>query len=149
MEAQKSCAEMRENMDVRNCKSCGKLFNYLSGPPLCPRCMKALDEKFEQVKEYIYDHPKVDMQEVSEVFDVSIPQIKQWIREERLAFSEDSMIGLECERCGATIRTGRFCKSCKDKMAKGLSELYPEAKPVEKSKDPRENPRMRFLNNDI
>jgi flagellar operon protein (TIGR03826 family) len=140
---------MRENMDVRNCKSCGKLFNYLSGPPLCPNCMKALDEKFEQVKEYIYDHPRVDMQEVSEVFEVSIPQIKQWIREERLAFAEDSVIGLECERCGATIRTGRFCKSCKDKMARGLSELYPEEKPVEKLKDPRENPRMRFLNNEF
>ncbi|MBE5966690.1 MAG: flagellar protein [Lachnospiraceae bacterium] len=136
-------------MDVRNCKSCGKLFNYLSGPPLCPNCMKALDEKFEQVKEYIYDHPRVDMQEVSEVFEVSIPQIKQWIREERLAFAEDSVIGLECERCGATIRTGRFCKSCKDKMARGLSELYPEEKPVEKLKDPRENPRMRFLNNEF
>ena len=89
------------------------------------------------------------MQEVSEVFDVPIPQIKQWIREERLAFAEDSMIGLECERCGATIRTGRFCKSCKDKMARGLSKLYPEEKPVEKPKDSSENPRMRFLNNDI
>jgi len=110
--------------------------------------MKALDEKFEQVKDYIYDHPRVDMQEVSEVFDVPIPQIKQWIREERLAFAEDSMIGLECERCGVTIRTGRFCKSCKDKLAKGLTDLYPEKKPIEKQKDPRENPRMRFLNYD-
>jgi len=34
-------------------------------------------------------------------------------------------------------------------MARGLSELYPEEKPVEKLKDPRENPRMRFLNNEF
>jgi flagellar operon protein (TIGR03826 family) len=135
-------------MDVRNCKGCGRLFNYISGPPLCPSCRKALDEKFEQVKEYIYDHPRVDMQEVSDVFDVPIAQIKQWIREERLAFAEDSMIGLECEKCGVTIRTGRFCKACKDKLAKGLNELYPEAKPKSLQKDPKENARMRFLNND-
>ena len=134
-------------MDIRNCKGCGKLFNYLSGPPLCPNCVKELEEKFHEVKDYIYDHPRVDMQEVSEVFNVPIPQIKQWIREERLAFAEDSMIGLECERCGVIIRTGRFCKSCKDKMARGFSELYPEEKPQTKQKDPKDNPRMRFLNN--
>jgi flagellar operon protein (TIGR03826 family) len=133
-------------MDVRNCKGCGKLFNYLSGPPLCPSCIKALDLKFEEVKEYVYDHPRVGIQEVSEEMDVSVNQIKQWIREERLAFAEDSMIGLECEGCGVTIKTGRFCKACKDKLARGFDDLYPKEKPVQKPKDPRENPKMRYLN---
>lgn len=132
-------------MEVRNCKGCGKLFNYLSGPPLCPNCSKALDAKFEDVKEYIYDHPRVDIKEVSEEFEISIAQIKQWIREERLSFSEDSMIGLDCESCGVSIRTGRFCKACKDKLAKGFSEVYKGNKIEKKKWDPRENPKMRFL----
>lgn len=132
-------------MEVRNCKGCGKLFNHLSGPPLCPACTAALDLKFEEVKEYVYDHPRVGIQEVSEVMEVSIAQIKQWIRDERLSFAEDSMIGLECEGCGVTIKTGRFCKSCKDKLAKGFSDLYSVDKPVQKQKDSRENPKMRFL----
>lgn len=132
-------------MEVRNCKGCGRLFNFLSGPPLCPSCAKSLDLKFEEVKEYVYDHPRVGIQEVSEELDVSVSQIKQWIREERLAFAEDSMIGLECESCGITIKTGRYCKSCKDSLAKGLNNLYESPKPVQKPKDPRENPRMRFL----
>lgn len=136
-------------MEVRNCKGCGRLFNYLSGPPLCATCAQALDLKFEVVKEYVYDHPRVGMQEVSEELEVPISQIKQWIREERLAFAEDSMIGLECESCGATIKTGRYCKACKDKLSKGLSNLYPNEKPqtTQRSKDPKENPRMRFLDN--
>lgn len=132
-------------MEVRNCKGCGKLFNYLSGPPLCPSCASALDAKFEEVKEYVYDHPRVGVQEVSDEMEVSVSQIKQWIREERLSFAEDSMIGLECEGCGITIKTGRFCKSCKDKLAKGLTDLYPAERPVQRQKDPRENPKMRFL----
>ncbi len=134
------------SMDVRNCKSCNKLFNYISGPPLCPACMQAIDLKFEEVKAYIYDHPRVGIQEVSDEFDVPIAQIKQWIREERLAFAEDSMIGLECEGCGVIIKTGRYCKECKDKLAKGLGNLYPAEKehPVKKLKDA-DNPRMRFL----
>lgn len=136
-------------MEVRNCKGCGKIFNYLSGPPLCPTCAKALDTKFQEVKEYVYDHPRVDMQEVSEVFEVSITQIKQWIRDERLSFAEDSMIGIDCESCGVTIKTGRFCKSCKDKLSKGFSDLYSEKKlPIQQKKDSRENPKMRFLGSD-
>jgi len=133
-------------MDVRNCRMCGRLFNYLSGPPICSACVATLDAKFEEVKEYVYDHPRCGIQEVSEEMDVSIAQIKQWIREERLTFTEDSMIGLECENCGATIKTGRYCKACKDKLAKGLTDLYHVDKPVQqKQKDSRENPKMRFL----
>lgn len=137
-------------MEVKNCKSCGKIFNYLSGPPLCPSCLSALDVKFEAVKEYIYDHPRVGIQEVSEEMGVSIPIIKQWIREERLSFAEDSMIGLECEGCGVTIRTGRFCKSCKDRLAKGLTNLYQEEKPIQQqNRDPKESPKMRFLDKNV
>ncbi len=126
-------------MEIRNCKGCGKIFNYLSGPPLCPNCMRTLDLKFEEVKEYVYDNPGVGIQEVSEEMNVSVLQIKQWIREERLSFAEDSMIGLECESCGVTIKTGRFCKACKDRLAKGLSDLYQTQKPSSKEKPLNDN----------
>lgn len=132
-------------MEVRNCKICNRLFNYLSGPPLCPSCTKDLDDKFEKVKEYVYDNPRVSLQQVSEEMEVSVVQIKQWIRQERLAFAEDSMIGIDCEGCGITIRTGRYCKACKDKLARGLTDLYPKEKPEEKQKDTRESAKMRFL----
>ncbi len=135
-------------MEVRNCKDCGRIFNYLSGPPLCPSCLKELDLKFEEVREYIYEHPRVGVQEVSEVCDVSVKQIKQWVREERLTFAEDSMVGLDCEKCGVLIKTGRYCKSCKNELAQGFKNLYPEKhKKPDKNRDSRENPRMRFLDN--
>jgi hypothetical protein len=136
-------------MEVRNCKGCGRLFNYLAGPPLCSSCAAALDEKFSEVKEYVYDHPGVGIQEVSEEMDVPVGQIRQWIREERLAFADDSMIGLECEGCGITIKTGRFCKACKDKMAKGFSDIYSEPKTPQINKDPRTGPKMNFVSKEF
>lgn len=131
-------------MDVRNCKDCGKLFNYLSGPPLCPACMKKLDDKYSIVKEYIYDNPGASIQQVSEENDVSVGQLKKWVREERLAFSDDSLVGLECENCGGMIRTGRFCGICKDKMVNKLGSVYKEPA-VEVKKNLKDNARMRFL----
>lgn len=134
-------------MDVRNCKNCGKLFNFLSGAPLCPSCAKALDEKFTVVKEYIYNHPGAGMQEVSDENEVTVPQIQKWIREERLSFAEGSLVGIECESCGTTIRTGRYCQSCKDKLANNLGNIYREKEVQPKKKDTKDNPKMRFLDN--
>ncbi|MDF2801458.1 MAG: hypothetical protein K0S61_1361 [Anaerocolumna sp.] len=137
-------------MDVRNCRSCGKLYNYVSGmPPLCNNCLKALEEKFTVVKEYIYNHPGAGMQEVAEENEVSTMQIQKWIREERLSFSEDSMVGIECENCGKQIKTGRYCKNCKDKLANNLGNIYKKEGPkTVPKKTTTENPKMRFLDNE-
>jgi len=109
--------------------------------------LQALEDKFAAVKEYIYNHPKASIQEIADDNDVSIMQIQKWIREERLAFSDDSVIGIECENCGAMIKTGRFCKACKEKLAHNLGSIYKEKEPRSKSqilKD-NQNPKMRFL----
>lgn len=134
-------------MEVITCKSCGKLFNYIHGDRICPACVKKLDEKFKEVKKYVYDHPKVEINELSTEMDVSIRQIKRWIREERLCFSEDSPIGIECEGCGTTIKTGRFCKQCKDKLANGLKDAAGLNRPVSVSpvKKVSSESKMRFL----
>jgi flagellar operon protein (TIGR03826 family) len=133
-------------MDVRNCRGCGRLSNYLGGTPLCPACVKELDDKFSVVKQYIYDNPAASIQQVSEDNEVSIQQLNKWIREERLCFSENSAFGIECESCGAMIRTGRFCPACKDKLANTLGNAYEKDVPSQ-SKNPKDNPKMRFLDN--
>lgn len=130
-------------MEVRNCKLCGKLFNYVDSP-ICPSCVKDMEKKFDQVKEYIYDHPGAGIREVSEENDVSQSMIKRWIKEERLSFSEDSQVTFSCEKCGEPIRTGRYCKKCKEKMQNALGGLYQtESQRQEKKRDT--NAKMRFL----
>ena len=132
-------------MDVRNCRNCGRLFNYLSGPDICPACRDNIEKKFGQVKDYIRENPRASIQQVSEENDVSVQQIRTWIKQERLQFSDDSPVGIECEVCGATIRTGRFCEKCKNKMANGFAEtIKPESVP-EAPKKTKDRDRMRFL----
>ena len=134
-------------MDVRNCRTCGKLFNYVTGPATCPQCKDALEEKFQEVKAYVYQHIGCSIAEVSEECEVTTQQIKQWLREERLEFSSESAVGLSCEKCGVTIRSGRFCEKCKVSMANELQGAIkkPKPVPVEKPKNFKDNPRMRYL----
>ncbi len=133
-------------MEVRNCKSCGRLFNYMGGMPICPNCQKKLEEKFHEVKQYLHENPRSTIAQVAEEMDVPVKQIKQWIREERLTLSEASVDGIVCESCGAPICSGRYCDKCKAKMQNTLaSAIDKPIKAAPPKKQERDGNRMRFL----
>ncbi len=135
-------------MEVRNCRQCGRMFNYIGGVPLCMRCKDELEDKFAEVKEFVRQNPGATIQMVSEENDVSVQQIRQWVREERLEFSKDSPVGIECEICGASIRTGRYCDACKKTVTEGFRQAIEPPKPLkqpDKSKRMRDSDKMRFL----
>ena len=121
------------------------MFNYIGGQVLCPECIKDLDVKFDEVRDYVYDHTRAPIQQVAEENDVSIAQIKRWIREERLAFSDDAQVGLECEGCGKMVKTGRFCETCKAKYINDFSAYIRPKEEPEKRIVKGQGPQMRFL----
>lgn len=134
-------------MNVSNCKSCGRLFNVLVNEKICPACKQALEDDFQRVKKYLEENPNASVEEVSRENDVTVKQIKQWVREERLVFSEGSIEGVECENCGTLIRTGRFCEECKLKMKNNLMSALDKPKTPEIKKTEKDRDRMRFLQN--
>ena len=133
-------------MEVRNCRNCGRMFNYLGGIPICPVCKEETEKKFQQVKEYIRENPRASITEISEVNEVSVQQIQQWVREERLEFSKDSPVALTCEKCGETIRTGRFCEKCKNNMATQMTNAFKKPTPIQEApkKSMHDSDKMRF-----
>lgn len=133
-------------MNVRNCKKCGKLFNYVAGASICPACKDALEKKFQEVKKYIQENRGATIHDVVEECEVDAQQVRQWVREERLEFSGDGVTGIVCERCGATIATGRFCQKCKNEMTEDLGSALPQKpKEEQKKKDTKAPAKMRFL----
>ena len=133
-------------MNVKNCKRCGKIFNYVVGPVICPQCQEERENKFQEVKKYVRDNPGVDIIQVSEECDVDTNQIRQWIREERLQFADDSPIKIACEGCGAMIGSGRFCDKCKTNLNKEIKSMI---NPITENKKPGASPsvrnKMRYL----
>ena len=109
-------------MNVRNCRKCGRIFNYVMGPHICPGCREALEADFQRVKEFVREHPGATITLVSEECEVDISQIHQWLREERLELTDGAGIILQCETCGAVIRCGRYCEQCKRNLTMGLKE---------------------------
>ena len=81
--------------------------------------------KIQEVKKYILDNKGATVTEVAQQCDVQSTWIQKWLREARLELTEGSAITLNCESCGARIRSGRLCKDCANKFnnAMGIGGL--------------------------
>ncbi|MDD3204252.1 MAG: flagellar protein [Lachnospiraceae bacterium] len=131
-------------MNVRNCRKCGKIFNYAVGPIICPNCREKMEEVFQDVKKFVQDNKNVGIPEISEACEVEPAQIQQWIREERLVFADDSPIGIPCESCGCMIKAGRYCDKCKAEITKGFNPTVKREEALRPQKQS-ERAKMRFL----
>lgn len=131
-------------MELMNCKNCKRLFNYITGDPICPKCKELLEDKFQEVKKFIRENPGSNVDEVAEACDTSVKQIRRWVREERLSFTDDSLVGLECERCGKMIHSGRFCKECAGGLADAMNDAYRTQTNYQKPKGSAQG-KMRFM----
>lgn len=133
-------------MEVRACRECRRLFNYLAGDYICPECTNKLEEKFHEVREYIVDHSGAGMKQVSKDCDVALPQIKKWIMEERLHLADEKEVYSICEGCGGMIPSGNFCNICKSQFINEIGRALKSDKMVEKSKKNKKDiPKMRFI----
>lgn len=114
-------------LDIRNCRRCGKLFNLAGGPPLCQECRKIEEEDFKRVKEYLFNNPGATMSQVSLDLGISIERLRRYLREGRLEIAgNDSSFLLECENCGAPIKSGRFCNDCISSLTGNLKKISGE-----------------------
>lgn len=135
-------------MEVRNCRRCGRIYQYVGGKPLCYDCKEEDEKDFQKVKDYLYEHPNASMSIVSEATGISVSTIRQYLRDERLMISESSPVGIDCESCGVSIKTGRYCKECSAKLATDLNRAFVRPDSQERRLDGTsiQNTKMHYLN---
>lgn len=109
-------------MEVKVCKGCKRLFQYITGPELCPKCKQTEEEYFQKVKAYLKKNPGATLMTVSKETGVSTVLIESFLRSGRLEVAPESPIHMGCERCGCQIRTGRYCTNCTNELTSELKE---------------------------
>ena len=115
--------------DVRNCRKCGKIFTYMGGSPICPACKQADEGDFKRIKEYLYDNPGAGLNQVSVELDISVEKIKRFLKDGRLEIvAEEGNMFLECESCGKSIKSGRYCGDCERNLAANLKTTASQMK---------------------
>ena len=134
-------------MEVKVCRNCKKMFQYTTGPVLCPKCKQLEEEMFLKVKDYLRENPGSNMSDVSQATNVSATLIEKFLKQGRLQVSQDSPIKLTCDKCGKKITTGKFCDSCKKEILEGLSEVK-HSMVEQQAKEVQREAKMRFLQSD-
>ena len=129
-------------MEVKVCKSCKHMFQYIAGPILCPKCRQIEEQAFEAVRDYLRENVGASLADVSEATGIATKTILRFLREGRLEVTKDSPIALVCETCGKRILTGLRCSECEAKMLNSLQQM--KGYLVEKNED-EARAKMRFL----
>ena len=116
-------------MELYVCQRCKKLTQSLVAG-VCTNCYKSQIADFQRVKEYLWEHPNTKLQVVAKECNVSVSQIREWIKEEKLElFNLDPSI--TCKRCGQPIFQGCYCDFCKKQL---FAEFQSQAEPDTKNK---------------
>ena len=108
--------------ELKTCRICRKLFQYVVGDIVCPNCRKESEEQFKIVKDYIWSHKGCTIPEVCEACDVDAKQVKNWLKQGRLELDTPS-IDLTCEKCNKPIISGRLCPSCTAEVRNAFSQF--------------------------
>lgn len=104
--------------NVKQCRKCGKLF-VSDGSPLCVDCMRQMDECFNIIKDYVYDHPQANVAEISEGTGIDSAIVLDFLKQGRLSVSSSDDL-LKCENCGKPIVSGRYCEACLQQFENAL-----------------------------
>jgi len=97
-----------------------------AGKNICGDCLLKLDEDFIQIREYLWEHDRAGIDEVSEATGVSRKSILYLLKEERLIVGDENGNNgggiLTCESCRKPISTGRMCAGCKKEVLSAIQE---------------------------
>ena len=112
-------------MEVRQCDFCRMPYQS-TGKKICGDCLLKLDEDFILIREYLWDHDRAGIDEVSEATGVSRKSILYLLKEERLIVGDENGQGgggiLTCESCKRPISTGRMCAGCKKEVLSAIQD---------------------------
>lgn len=108
-------------MAVKNCKRCGVIFND-DNSQICSACKKDDEKDFQRVKEYLEENPRATLMEVSRNLKLSTDKVKRFVRDGRVETvgENEGTSGIECEKCGVSINSGRYCSECQINLIKGI-----------------------------
>jgi len=107
-----------------NCSRCGRFFDSNGFVTLCPLCYKKDQSDFERIRQYLYEHPRATIFQVSTDLDMPVSQLKRYLREGRLEIVEKDNLFLKCEACGKSICSGVYCDECSRKYNNNITSIY-------------------------
>lgn len=109
----KNLLQLRNYNRPTICPECGGIMVFKGvGEYACEDCGHRDYDDYGKVRNYLEKHDGATAAQVSAATGVTQHAIRDMLKESRLEIAANSKAFLKCERCGASIRSGRFCPKC-------------------------------------
>lgn len=130
-------------VECSKCKS--PLYYKGSGKYVCSSCGNIEYDDFGKVKRYLDKYGISTMAVIADATGVPMKHLNLMLREGRVEIPDGSKFYIKCEKCGCSIRYGRFCPDCVRSTASDLKQAFYIAEMGEK---PKHDGSMRFYKKD-
>lgn len=109
------------------CKICQGKMKYIGGGKYqCESCRAEELDDFGKVKEYLEEHGPTPIPTIEEDTGVKERVLQALLRKGRLEIPDGSRFYLDCQKCGCSIRYGRYCPECTRELAGGIKVAFNE-----------------------
>lgn len=108
------------------CRECGgKMIFQGAGTYLCANCGYEDMDDYGRIRDYLEKHEGANALEIAEGTGVELEIIRMFLKDGRIQIPDGSKLFITCQRCGCSLRHGRYCADCTREMAGGIrSALY-------------------------
>ena len=130
------------------CEECGgKMFYQGGGLYQCEDCYAEQLDDYGKIKNYLEENEGASAVTVSKETGVELAVVGMLLKEGRIKIPDGSKLFIKCQRCGCSLRFGRFCQECTMSLAGELKGAFYEnvgEKPTPE-KAYKDKERMRYL----
>lgn len=120
-----------ENMLIMNkpirCDKCKENVYYIGlGEYKCEACGNVMLDNLGKIRKYIDENGPSLAQDVADHTGVKTEIISEFLKQGRVELPQNSKYFLKCEKCGCSLRYGRYCGTCAKKLAGGIGQVLQE-----------------------
>ncbi|QUF64910.1 TIGR03826 family flagellar region protein [Bacillus atrophaeus] len=114
--------------ELANCPKCNALFLKTKLQTVCQACIKEEEKAFETVYKFLrkQENRQSTLNRITEETGVEEELILKFIRQKRIQITHLPNLAYPCERCGTSIREGKFCKACLSDIEGQMDRLNQE-----------------------
>ena len=109
------------------CEECGGKLSYRSaGTYVCEKCGHEELDDFGKIKLFLDENGPSPIHMIAKGTGVTRDIIELYLKKGRIEIPEGSKYYLKCEKCGCSIRYGRYCPDCARELSGGIASLLNE-----------------------
>lgn len=111
--------------EVKECPTCGNLFNFTGVREVCAQCYAKEEELYDVVYKFLRkrENRAANVDRIVEVTGVPSSLLFKWVRKNRLQRALFPNLGYPCDNCGKITNNGKLCEDCQKDLRQNLREF--------------------------